>query len=188
MQLRDEPAEVEVIETRTGYAGRVWDVAEDRIRYNGAELVRHYVDHPGAVGVVALDDRERVLLIQQYRHPIRTRDWEVPAGLLDVPGEDPLEAAKRELAEEADLVAATWEPLGEFAPSPGGSDEIIRLFLATGLSATPEAFARGDEEADMRVEWVPFDDALGAVTSGTVRNGALMLGILLTAERIRQRG
>ena len=81
MELRDEPFGVEVIDTRTGYTGRVWDVVEDRLRYGGNELVRHYVDHPGAVAVVAIDDRDRVLLLQQYRHPLQARDWEIPAGL-----------------------------------------------------------------------------------------------------------
>ncbi|GGH46112.1 NUDIX domain-containing protein [Microbacterium album] len=183
--VRDEPFEVEVRESRAVYEGRVWDVREDRFAYNGHELVRHYVDHTGAVAVVAVDDAGRVLLIQQYRHPIRMRDWEVPAGLLDVAGEDPLETAKRELAEEADLHAAHWEKLGRMAPTPGGSDEIIHLYLATGLTSSGETFARDAEEADIRIAWVPLDEAVAAVRSGRVVNGAMMLGVLLAAERLR---
>ncbi len=186
-ELRDEPFDVAVTDSRLVFDGRVWDVREDRFRYNDHELVRHYVDHTGAVAVVALDDRDRVLLIQQYRHPIRTRDWEIPAGLLDVEGEDPLDTAKRELAEEVDLVAEHWEKLGRMAPSPGGSDEIIHLYLATGLTDAPEAFARDAEEADIRMEWVPLDEAVRAVMSGRLANGAMMLGVMLAAERVRRR-
>jgi ADP-ribose pyrophosphatase len=185
VEIRDEPFEVEVVDSHLVFEGRVWDVREDRFRYNDHELVRHYIDHTGAVAVVAIDDEDRVLLIQQYRHPIRTRDWEIPAGLLDIEGEDPLDTARRELAEEVDLVAEHWERLGRMAPTPGGSDEIIHLFLATGLSAAPHVHAREAEEADIRIEWVPLDDAVAAVMGGEVANGAMMLGIMLAAERRR---
>ena len=93
--LQDEPAPVEVIANDLVYGGMVWDVRRERFRYGDAEIVREFVAHPGASAIVALDDQERVLLIQQYRHPIRLRDWEIPAGLLDVAGEAPLETAKR---------------------------------------------------------------------------------------------
>lgn len=183
--LRDEPFDVDIVETRTGYHGAVWDVAEDRFRYNGAELVRHYIAHPGAVAVVAIDDEGRVALVQQYRHPIRTRDWEIPAGLRDVDGEEPVDTAKRELAEEADLVADDWTLLGEFALSPGGNSERILIYLATGLSDAPEAFARDAEEADMRLERVPLDEALAAVREGRFANATTSLGLLMAADRMR---
>ena len=83
--LRDEPFTPEVRSSEHVYSGAVWNVLDDRVRYNDGEIRRQYVQHPGAAAVVALDDAGRVLLIQQYRHPIRHRDWEVPAGLLDVP-------------------------------------------------------------------------------------------------------
>ena len=186
IQLRDEPFQVEVTDTRRVFDGRVWDVREDRFRYNDDELVRHYVEHTGAVAVVALDDQDRVLLIQQYRHPIRTRDWEIPAGLLDIEGEDPLDTAKRELAEEVDLRAEHWEKLAAMAPTPGGSDEIIHIYLARGLSDAPEVFARDGEEADIRSEWVPLEDAVTAVLSGALGNAAMMIGVLMAAERLRR--
>ncbi|MEL5990662.1 NUDIX domain-containing protein [Microbacterium phosphatis] len=186
IQLRDEPFEVEVADTRRVFDGHVWDVREDRFRYNDHELVRHYVEHTGAVAVVALDDEDRVLLIQQYRHPIRTRDWEIPAGLLDIEGEDPLDTARRELAEEVDLQAARWEKLASMAPTPGGSDEIIHIYLARELSDAPEVFARDGEEADIRSEWVPIEEAVSAVLSGRLRNGAMMLGVLMAAEKLRR--
>lgn len=184
--LRDEPVDVDVVSSELVYEGRVWDVRSDAFRYGGAELVRQYVDHPGAAAIVAIDDAERVLLIQQYRHPIRHRDWEVPAGLLDVVGEPPLEAARRELAEEADLVAADWEPLVSIFTTPGGNDEVVHLFLARGLSAADEVHPREAEEADIRVEWVPLADAVTAVLDGRMRNGILVAGVLAASERLRR--
>lgn len=186
--LRDEPFEPEVLRSDLVYEGKVWDVRSDRIRYGDDEIVRQYVDHTGAVAIVALDDAGRVLIIQQYRHPIRHRDWELPAGLLDVAGEEPLEAARRELAEEADLVATHWEPLVSSWTTPGGNDEIIHIFLATGVEAAAAAHDREDEEADIRVEWVPLADAVDAVLDGRMRNGILAIGVLAASQRLRDRG
>lgn len=186
--LRDEPFEPEVLQSDLVYQGWVWDVRSDRVRYGDGEIVREYVDHTGAVAILALDDEGRVLLIQQYRHPIRHRDWELPAGLLDVEGEEPLEAARRELAEEADLVAAHWEPLVSSWTTPGGNDEMIHIFLATGVAPADSAHDREDEEADIRVEWVPLVDAVDAVLGGRMHNGILTIGVLAAAQRLRDRG
>ncbi|MFD4959881.1 NUDIX domain-containing protein [Microbacterium sp. NPDC058389] len=183
--LADEPVEAAVLHSDLVYEGRVWDVRSDTVAYGDGQIVRQYVDHPGAAAVVALDEHDRVLLIQQYRHPIRSRDWEVPAGLLDVAGESPLQTAQRELAEEADLVAASWEPLVSVFTTPGGNDEIVHLFLARGLSAASEAHAREAEEADIRIEWMPLPDVVAAVFAGRMRNGILATGVLAASERLR---
>lgn len=186
--LHDEPVQVEVVASDVVYEGRVWDVRSDTVAYGEREIVRQYVEHPGAAAIVALDDEERVLLIQQYRHPIRRRDWEIPAGLLDVAGESPLETARRELAEEADLVATSLEPLVSIFTTPGGNDEVVHLFLARGLAAADEVHAREDEEADIRLEWVALDDAIAGVLAGRFRNGILAVGVLAAAERLRSSG
>ena len=186
--LHDEPFEPEVLQSDLAFEGAVWDVRDDRVRYGDGEIRRQYVAHTGAVAILALDDDGRVLLIQQYRHPIRHRDWELPAGLLDVPGEEPLEAARRELAEEADLTASQWEPLVASWTTPGGNDELIHIFLATGLSDAETPHAREDEEADIRVEWVPLADAVDAVLAGRMRNGILSLGVMAATLRLRNRG
>lgn len=186
--LRDEPLDPEVLQSDLVYEGRVWDVRSDRVRYGDAEIVRQYVAHPGAVAIVAVDDEGRVLLIQQYRHPIRHRDWELPAGLLDEEGEEPLAAARRELAEEADLVAAHWEPLISSWTTPGGNDEIIHVFLATGVEPAGAAHEREEEEADIRVEWVALADVVAAVLDGRMRNGILAIGVLAASQRLRDRG
>jgi len=184
--LRDEPVEVTVTASELVYEGRVWDVRSDTFVYGDDEIVRQYVDHPGAAAVVAIDDQERVLLIQQYRHPIGHRDWEIPAGLLDIAGEPPIDAARRELAEEADLDAERIEPLLSVFTTPGGNDEVVHIFLARGLRPASAAFAREAEEADIRVEWVPLADAVEAVMSGRMRNGILVAGILAAAELLRR--
>lgn len=182
--LRDEPFEADVTASEIVYAGRVWDVRSDTVRYGDGEIVRQYVDHPGAAAVVAVDDEERVLLIQQYRHPIRHRDWEIPAGLLDVAGEPPIETARRELAEEADLVAASIEPLVSVFTTPGGNDEVVHVFLARELTSASATFARADEEADIRLEWVALADVVDAILAGRMRNGILVAGVLAAAEKL----
>ncbi|MCK9913938.1 NUDIX hydrolase [Microbacteriaceae bacterium K1510] len=184
--LADEHVDVEVVASELVFAGKVWDVRSDTVRYGDGEIVRQYVDHTGAVAIVAVDDEGRMLLIQQYRHPIRRRDWEIPAGLLDIAGEDPATAARRELAEEADLEASRWEPLVSIYTTPGGNDEIVHVFLARGLSATTTAFAREEEERDIRVEWIAIRDVVDAVLEGRIRNGILTAGALAAAERLRR--
>ena len=176
-----------MVSSERAFAGKVWDIRRETFRYGDGEVVREFVDHTGAVAVLALDADERVLLIQQYRHPIGERDWELPAGLLDIAGEDPAVAAGRELEEEADLVAGSLQLLTEFYTTPGGSNESIRIYLARDLAATAEAFARAEEEADILVEWVPLDDAVAAVLDGRLHNSILMLGVL-TAAAARDRG
>jgi 8-oxo-dGTP pyrophosphatase MutT (NUDIX family) len=183
--LADEPVDATVLESERVYEGRVWDVRSDTVAYGDGRIVRQYVDHPGAAAVVAVDDEGRVLLIQQYRHPIRLRDWEVPAGLLDVAGETPLETARRELAEEADLAADSWEPLLSIFTTPGGNDEVVHLFLARGLSPAGEVHAREDEEADIRLEWVPLADVVAGIFAGRLRNGIMTVGVLAAAELLR---
>ena len=186
--LRDEPVRIDVTRSDVVYAGRVWDVRSDTFDYNGEPTVRDYVAHTGAVAVAAVDDDGRILLLQQYRHPLRARDWEVPAGLLDIEGEPPAETARRELAEEADLTATRWSPLVSVNTSPGGSDEVVHIFLAEGLSPSPETYAREAEEADIRLEWVPLDDAVTAVLEGRMRNAILSTAVLAASERRRRAG
>jgi len=172
------------------YHGVIWDIVAEDVDLaaagsgEGRAVVRReFVRHPGAVVVIALDDHERVLLQRQYRHPVRRELWEPPAGLLDIPGEDAQVAAARELAEEADLVAEHWDVLLDYFTSPGGSDEAIRVFLARGLSAVPDAdlFEREDEELDMPSRWLPLADAVELVLSGGVHNPSTIVGVLAAA-------
>ncbi|HYI33108.1 MAG TPA: NUDIX hydrolase [Glaciibacter sp.] len=184
--LEDEPQFADVTSSEIVFEGKVWDVRSDTFGYNGDAIVREYVDHTGAVAVLAIDDHDRVLLIKQYRHPVRMREWEIPAGLLDITGEDPLVAARRELAEEADISATDWNVLAEFYTSPGGSNEAIRIYLARGI-AELDAFERIDEEADIELRWVPLDECVDAVLDRRIQNPSLVIA-LLAANTAKQRG
>jgi 8-oxo-dGTP pyrophosphatase MutT (NUDIX family) len=131
------------------------------------------------------NDEGKVLVIKQYRHPVRSRDWELPAGLLDIEGEEPLAAAKRELAEEADLEADHWEPLVTFNTTPGGSNEKLFVFHATGVRATEQPFEREAEEADIEVRWVELDDIVDGVLAGRLHNSILSIAALALAAKHR---
>jgi 8-oxo-dGTP pyrophosphatase MutT (NUDIX family) len=183
--LRDEFAPRKVLAHETVYKGLVWDVVRDTVDLGeGGVVKREYVQHTGAVAILALDDDGRVLMIEQYRHPVGMTLWELPAGLLDVEGEDPLDAAKRELAEEADLRAERWDVLADWFNSPGGMTEALRLYLARDLSHVPEAerHEREAEEHGMVTRWVPLDEAREAVLGGALHNPAAVVGILAACE------
>jgi ADP-ribose pyrophosphatase len=140
---------------------------------------RFVVELPGAVMILAVDDQERVVLLRQYRHPVQSRLVEIPAGLLDVPGEDPVVAAQRELREEAGLVASSWRHLVTVLPSPGISEETHAIYLARGLSEVGHGdFEAEHEEAEMSVERVPMADLLAAVLDGHVRDAPLVTAVL----------
>ncbi|HWC34141.1 MAG TPA: NUDIX hydrolase [Mycobacteriales bacterium] len=164
-------------------SGRVIDVRTDRVRMpDGGEATRDVVVHPGAVGIIAIDDNGRVLLIHQYRHATGRRLWEPPAGLLDVVGEDPLVAARRELYEEAHLEADRWDVLVDAYTSPGMTDEAVRIYLAREVrEAQQPRFAGEHEEADMPVKWVPLPEAVAAVLGGRLHNPLAVMGILAAA-------
>lgn len=183
---RDTPREWRVTASEMPFTGGKTSVRTDRVVMpDGSVADRDYQVHPGSVAVLALDERDRVLVINQYRHPVRHKLWEIPAGLLDVPGENPLHAARRELYEEAHVEAEDWRVLIDMYTSPGGSDEAVRIFLARGLSeAEGERFEVLDEEADMEVARVPLADLVRGVLAGDLHNNCLATGVLaLTAAR-----
>ena len=184
--VADQPESHPVTAAGMLHHGWVWNVVSESFRYGDTELTREFIAHTGAVAVLALDENDRALLLQQYRHPVRSRDWELPAGLLDAPGEDPLDAAKRELAEEADLQASEWHLLLDFWTSPGGSNESIRIYLARGLQATAEAFDRQAEEADIRLAWIGLDEAIERIFAGQLHNPAALQALFAANESRRQ--
>jgi ADP-ribose pyrophosphatase len=185
--LMDQPADVEVVDASVVFTGKVWDIRHETFRYNEDVLGRDFVAHTGAVAVLVLDDEDRMLAIRQYRHAVRLREWEIPAGLLDVAGEDPLETAKRELAEEVDLEADDWSVLADYATSPGGSNEIIRIFVARGLHQRDDIFNRTGEEADIELRWVSLDDAYEAALNRRITNSVILIAVL-SAHASRARG
>lgn len=183
--LADVPGSRPVVATHERFVGKVWDVASDEVDLGDSRVVtRDYVRHTGAVVIVALNEQDEVYLVRQYRHPVGAECWEPPAGLLDVGGELPVDAARRELHEEADLIAARWDTLVDYYPSGGGSSEASRIFLARGLSEVPEGerHERTDEERDMVGAWVSLDDAVAAVMDGRIHASSAVVGILAAAH------
>lgn len=191
-EFQDEHVPVRVVSSQTVFEGKVFDIQRDELTLEHSEqpIVREYMGHPGAVVIVALrgdEGNEEILLERQYRHPVRAKLWEVPAGLLDIPGEDPLIGAQRELAEEADLTAEHWDVLLDIFNSPGCSSESIRIFLARGLESTGETFDREDEEADFEYQWVSLDEAVTAALDGRLHNASTASAVLAT-DAARRRG
>jgi 8-oxo-dGDP phosphatase len=161
--------------------GAVVRVRRDTVRMpDGQEVGREVIEHPGAVGILAMDEVGQVLLIRQYRHPVGRQLWEIPAGLRDVDGEPPLATARRELLEEAGYLAADWQVLVDFFTSPGITSERLRVYLARGLTRVPDAereYVPDHEEAHLTIEWAPLDVVVTRILAGDLHNGVMMVGV-----------
>jgi ADP-ribose pyrophosphatase len=170
----------------------VMSLRRDLVSHPGHEdeqFGRLVLEHPGAVMVLAIDDHDRAFVLEQYRHPAQRRLLELPAGLRDAEGEDPLVTARRELLEEAELEARTWEHLLSTHPSPGISSERLEVFLARDLAPADRGdFEPTHEEADMTSRWVPVADLADAVLAGRATDGPLALAVLAYLHRRSRRG
>lgn len=188
-EVSDSVEHWQVRDTRQIAGSRIVSLRQDDVVMpDGRTATRDVVVHPGAVGVVCLDDEDRILLLRQYRHPVGRMLWEPPAGLLDEPGEDPRAAAARELVEEAGLAADTWHVLVDLFTSPGMTDEAVRLYLARGLSEVEGGRPEGiHEETDLPTRWLPVDDAVELVLAGRLHNPLAVSGVLAVAAA-RHRG
>lgn len=172
----------DVVDSEIVLEAPILAVRRDQVRMPGGNVsAREIVEHFGAVAIVAADEDNRLYLLNQWRQAAGKRLVELPAGLLDVADEDPLEAAKRELVEEAGLEAESWSLLTDMFSSPGFAEEAVRIYLARGLRAVvkPEAH---DEEADMTASWIGVEDAVAIALRGEILNGIALSGILLAAE------
>ncbi|WP_114856030.1 NUDIX hydrolase [Brachybacterium sp. YJGR34] len=183
MTLADTPGARPVAGSTTVHSGAIFDIVRDTIDFApGVRFDREYMRHPGAVAVLALDAQERVLLIRQYRHPVGHTLWEIPAGLLDIDGESPHLGAVRELAEETGHTAEQLRTLVDLRPSPGGSDEVLRVYLATAVTEVAgDEYRRTDEEAEIEVRWVPLSEATAAVLDGRLTNATTVAAVLALA-------
>jgi 8-oxo-dGTP pyrophosphatase MutT (NUDIX family) len=168
-----EDRRFERIGSRTIYEGRIVTLAIDRFRFaDGDEVEREVIRHKGAACVVAHDDTH-LYLVRQPREVLGDPDFlEIPAGRLDREGESPLEAAKRELAEEIGKAAARWEPVTSYVSSAGISDEVIHVFHATGLS---DRSAESDEHERIEIVRWPLDDIDGALAA--TRDAKTIIGL-----------
>ena len=159
------------------FDGRILHIRRDTVLLpNGHQSTREVVDHPGGVGVLALDDQDRVLIVSQFRYPYEEVLREIPAGKLEY-GEDPAEAAVRELREETGAVAGSFQSLGELYPSPGYCGEIIRMYLARELSFGD---TDPDEDEFLGLERVPFSQLVEQVLSGEIKDAKTIVAVLKT--------
>jgi ADP-ribose pyrophosphatase len=181
------PHEYEVLETTRLYDGNIISLRRDHLAMPGDTTAwRDVVEHPGSVAVVALDDNDFVVLVRQYRHPLRRELDELPAGVLDKQGEPPLATAKRELAEEAGLAADDWRVLVDLLTTPGMANEASRIYLARGLHEV-DRDVQEHEEAELTSFRVPLTDVVAGALSGRYENALLVAGAL-AADRAGRDG
>lgn len=171
------------VSSRYEFSGRVINLRYDEVLLpNGAHSTREIVEHNGGVCVLALDEDKNITLVRQYRHPYHTTVLEVPAGKLEK-GEEPLVAGKRELREEVGLIAEHYTELGLLYPSPGYTEEIIHMYMATGLTVTN---TQPDEDEFLEIVKLPLTEAVAMVLDGTIKDAktqaAVLKGYLIMKE------
>lgn len=168
------------ITTHRPYEGRIVSLRVDEVELDGGRRsTREVVEHPGAVGILAWDGR-RLAMVRQWRHATGGALLEIPAGTLEA-GEEPLTTARRELAEEVDLAAATWVTGPRFYTAPGFCTELMHLFLATNLT---DASGAADDDEELEPSWLSLPDALAAIDDGAVADAKTIAGILWLARRL----
>jgi len=164
---------MKLLSSNLKYHNRLFSVTEDHVKDPaGFEIRRAIVQHPGSAVMMAVDDRKRILLVRQYRVPVRQYLWELPAGKLDE-GETALQAARRELVEETGYRAKKWKKLVTFYPSPGYVAEKMTIFLATGLTAG-KATPMDDEQIE--TGWFAAKEVERKIRSGQIVDGKTMIG------------
>jgi 8-oxo-dGTP pyrophosphatase MutT (NUDIX family) len=176
------PHEFTVESSETVYEGPIFALRRDDVRMPGGRVAgREKVEHFGAVAIAALDEDDQLVMIYQYRPALGRRLWEMPAGLLDDPSEEPVEAAKRELLEEVGVEADEWATLVDISGCPGFADESVRVFLARGLRSVDRPAGGDDEEADLVIRRVPLDDLVTGAMAGALVNGPCVAGVFAAA-------
>ena len=175
----------QLLESQRLFEGRILKLRVDKVRLtSGVEAEREVVDHPGAVAVVAVDERRRVVLVRQYRYPVKQPLEEIPAGKLE-PGEDPLLAAQRELEEETGYLAGSWEQVGDFFTAPGFCNERMRLFFARGLRS---GHRHPDEDEEVEGYLLDLEEAARRAAEGRFHDAKTIAGLLLAERRLKAEG
>jgi len=174
---RDDRLLEKKIEGERVYEGKILDLEVDRVQLpNGTETLREVVRHKGAVVVLPLHEDRRVELVRQYRYPTETVVLELPAGKLD-PGEEPVECAGRELAEETGWKLVEIHELGSFFTTPGFTDEVLHAFIATPLEPAPDVAQDPDEAIE--IVTMTVEEALAACRDGTIRDSKTLATLFL---------
>ena len=181
--MRSTPHPFSVERDTEVHTWHVFRLLQRRLRTRNSDVFeRTFLDSPGAVGTLAIDDSGHVVLVHQYRATIDDMLWEIPAGMRDVEGEDPLVTAQRELEEEAGLLAHSWERLGSLTAAAGVTNSVVEIFVARGLTEVPLQ-PHGPEEEHMSVVRVPFADALAMVEDGRITDAKSSIALLLAARK-----
>jgi ADP-ribose pyrophosphatase len=182
---KDQDFVSRVTDRKTVFEGMIWNVVSETFEFADQVLTRQFVDHPGAVAVLALNEKNQILMIRQFRQPVRQYLWEIPAGLLDIHGETMADAAGRELHEETGYQAKSIDHLIDFFTTPGGNNEMIRIFVARGLEFVGRPEEQVGEERELQIQWVNFDDALGSVLRSEIKSPSAAVGILAAAQMLK---
>jgi ADP-ribose pyrophosphatase len=175
----DAKLEEKTISTERVFEGKMIRLRVDTVALpNGSTTTREVIEHPGAVAVIALTEQGELLMVRQYRHATGEILLEIPAGKRD-PGEDPLSCARRELEEETGCRARQWKTLFSYFSTPGFSDELLYIIMATGLE---QGVAHADDEEFIEVVTVPVAEALRMVYQGEIRDAKSIIGILVLSR------
>lgn len=176
--MKDSGLIEKFVSRKTVWKGRAVNFVVDTVRLpNGKKATREFLDHPGAVGVVPFLDRQTVVMVRQYRHPVSEVTLELPAGKLD-PGESILTCVKRELREETGYTARKIQPLLRYWPTPAFADEVLHLYVAEGLK---KGVMNTDEDEFLECVTMPFRKAVDLVRRGKIKDSKTVVGLLSCA-------
>ena len=182
--MNEKKIEERILSEERVYEGKLVKVNRLEVTLpDGKGAVREAVRHPGASAIVPVDAMGNVTLVRQYRAPIAQVLLEIPAGKLDYKGEDRLEAARRELREETGLTAENWVHLTDIVTAPGFCDEVISIYLATGLAAGED---EPDEDEFLNVVKMPLKDLIGMAKRGEITDSKTLIGLLLAEKRLTE--
>ncbi|MBI1803034.1 MAG: NUDIX hydrolase [Ignavibacteriae bacterium] len=170
------------------YQGRVFNVIVDDVEYpSGNRSVREVAEHSGGSVILAVYPDNRIILVYQHRYPFDKFMWELPAGKLNI-GENPIDCAKRELAEETGCAASTWRKLTAISTTPGFCSEVLHIYLATDLTQTPDGRKLEEGELTMTMKLLPLSDAIAMIERGEIVDGKTICGIFLGERILRKEG
>jgi len=183
---KDQDFVTQISDRKTVFQGMIWNVVSETFEFADQTLTREYVEHPGAVAVLAVNAANEVLMIRQFRQPVRKYLWEIPAGLLDIPGESLEAAALRELHEETGYQSKKLSHLIDFFTTPGGNNEMIRIFMAQELEFVGRPVNQEGEERDLQIEWIPFNEVLSSILQSEVKSPSAVVAVLAAAQISRK--
>ena len=174
--------EEKTVSAKTVFQGKIIDVRVDMVSLPNGEIAqRDIVKHPGGVGIVAITDDDKIIMVKQFRKPIEKAIYEIPAGKLDK-NEEPLKCGRRELMEETGAVADNFFYLGYMYPSPGFDDEVTHMYLATGLHFGENNL---DEDEFLDVEYFTKEEVLDMIMNNEINDAKTVIGFFKAMEKLK---